>query len=254
MIARAASLSQALDLGRGDFVAFVGGGGKTTAILKAASELRSAGLSVLATTTTRVGPSIAAALAVVELSSERLEERIAETLLQNGAAFLAAGRDAAGKFLGVDPSLLDRLAASDIAHVVLVEADGSRQKPLKAPAAHEPVIPSGVSIVVPMVGLDALGRTIDEDAVHRPELVAAVSRADRVTAETIVRIVVSREGGLKGVPPGVVVRPVLNKVAPGSADAAVEIASAILERTERTVDRVLVTDIRTDEFAFLERR
>jgi probable selenium-dependent hydroxylase accessory protein YqeC len=254
VIARTASLSEALGLWKGAFVAFVGGGGKTTAILRIASELRAEGLSVLASTTTKVGPSIAAAVPAVELACPGLgEPGIATALARHGAAFVAGERDPSGKYRGVDPSLLDRLAEAGVADVILVEADGSRQKPLKAPAAHEPVVPSRTNLVVPMVGLDVLGRTIDRDAVHRPEIVAALSRTDRVTPEVIVQIVTSHEGGLKNVPPRALVRPVLNKVLPDSSDTAFEIASAILEGSGGVVDRVVVADILTGVFSFLAR-
>ena len=68
----------------------------------------------------------------------------------------------------------DRARAGEVAalgreyDLVLVEADGAKGRPLKYPAAHEPVIPpcSGCTVVV--AGLDALGRTIAE-AVFRSE-------------------------------------------------------------------------------------
>jgi probable selenium-dependent hydroxylase accessory protein YqeC len=254
VIVRTGSLSKALDLRKGAFVAFVGGGGKTTAILRIASELRAEGLSVLVSTTTKVGPSIAAAVPSVELACSGIgDTAIAAALASHGAVFVAAGRDPSGKYRGVEPSLLDRLAGEGVADVILVEADGARQKPLKAPAAHEPVVPSRSNIVVPMVGLDALGRTIDGEGVHRPEIVAALSRADRVTPEVIVRIVTSREGGLKSVPPEALVRPILNKVRPDSSNTAIEIASVLLAESGGAIDRVVIADILTGVFSFLAR-
>ena len=47
-------------------------------------------------------------------------------------------------------------------------------RPVKAPAAHEPVIPLEATLVVPVVGLDALEGPIDEVA-HRPELVRRIT-------------------------------------------------------------------------------
>ena len=52
---------------------------------------------------------------------------------------------------------------------VLAEADGSKQLPLKAHAAWEPVIPAATANVVWVVGASGLGKPINE-AVHRPEL------------------------------------------------------------------------------------
>jgi probable selenium-dependent hydroxylase accessory protein YqeC len=52
---RCRTLAEALDVGRGEVVAFVGGGGKTTALLRLVRELRLLGWRVLASTTTKVG-------------------------------------------------------------------------------------------------------------------------------------------------------------------------------------------------------
>lgn len=52
---------------------------------------------------------------------------------------------------------------------VLAEADGSKRLPLKAHAAWEPVIPSGTTNIVWLVGASGFGKSIIE-AVHRPEL------------------------------------------------------------------------------------
>ena len=52
---------------------------------------------------------------------------------------------------------------------VLAEADGSKQLPLKAHAAWEPVIPAATANVVWLVGASGLGEPVAE-VVHRPEL------------------------------------------------------------------------------------
>lgn len=53
---------------------------------------------------------------------------------------------------------------------LLIEADGSRRHPVKAPAEHEPPIPDFVDTVVVTVGLSALGQPCTTDWVHRPEI------------------------------------------------------------------------------------
>ena len=51
---------------------------------------------------------------------------------------------------------------------VLVEADGSAQRPLKAHAPHEPVIPEEANQTICVVGASGFGRPVSE-AAHRPE-------------------------------------------------------------------------------------
>lgn len=57
---------------------------------------------------------------------------------------------------------------------VLVEADGSAQRPMKAHASHEPVIPEGCGQVICVVGASGFGRPIAE-AAHRSELYAKLA-------------------------------------------------------------------------------
>lgn len=57
---------------------------------------------------------------------------------------------------------------AELADFVLAEADGSRQLPLKAHAAHEPVIPENSRRVICVVGASGFGKPIRE-TVHRWE-------------------------------------------------------------------------------------
>ena len=78
------------------------------------------------------------------------------------------------------------------ADIVLIEADGSKHKPVKYPAAHEPVIYDNVDEIVIVCGLHALGRPLRE-AAHRLELVKeclGVGEDAVVTAEHIKRLLI----------------------------------------------------------------
>ena len=92
-----------------------------------------------------------------------------------------------------------------------------RDRPIKAPATHEPVIPPASALVVAVAGLSALGRPLDE-VCHRPELAAALlgcSPSKTVSAEDCLRLLLSPEGGAKGLPRGASFSLLLNQ-----ADAA----------------------------------
>ena len=88
-------------------------------------------------------------------------------------------------------------------------------RPFKAPAAHEPVIPAETTLVVPLVGADVFGQTLDAEHVHRPELVSALSGAPMgapITPEIVARVLAHPDGGRKGVPAGARVVILINKV------------------------------------------
>ena len=78
---------------------------------------------------------------------------------------------------------------------VLVEADGSRQLPLKAHDAHEPVIPAVSRQVICVVGASGFGKPIRE-SVHRPEQFCALTGAaasDPVTPEQAAKAILAEQ-------------------------------------------------------------
>ncbi|MBW7883801.1 MAG: putative selenium-dependent hydroxylase accessory protein YqeC [Caldilineaceae bacterium] len=121
--------------------------------------------------------------------------------------------------LGVEAAVVDALyaAAADLGiAAITVEADGSKMRPVKAPAAHEPVLPATTSVLVPAMGIDALGAPIDAVHVHRPDRVRAVlglatETAERLTPAQAAQLLIAREGGAKGLAPPMRLLPLLNK-------------------------------------------
>jgi len=79
------------------------------------------------------------------------------------------------KVRGLPPEWVDDLGLSFPGLTLLVEADGAARKPLKAPAAHEPVIPASADLVLAVAGVDAVGLGLDPASVHRPELIARLT-------------------------------------------------------------------------------
>jgi molybdenum cofactor cytidylyltransferase len=202
-------LSTSLRIQRKDVIAFVGGGGKTTAMFRLADELVSQGQRVITTTTTRIFAAqikLAPHHLIFPLAREGQEGFLSRVLaeLSGHPHLLVIGEtNEEGKAFGVTPELVDELIAMDRVDAVIYEADGSRMRPFKAPALHEPVLASRTTLLVPVLGIGALGATLDDNHVHRPQLVAQVTGAhvgDPVTAEMIARVITHPEGGLKDKP------------------------------------------------------
>ena len=238
-------LSHALCMRPKEVVVLVGGGGKTTLTFRLADELAASGRCVVTTMTTRifVGQMLRA--------PARLITEDEAVLLAELPAALAAYRHVivAGEVIveqdkvqGVSPALLDRIALEPAVDMVIVEADGSRRLPFKAPAPHEPVIPTSATVVIPLVGLDVLGQPLDADHVHRPQLVAELTCAalgDPVTPAMIAAVLAHPQGGAKDVPPNARLIPFLNKAEDEAALAeAREIARLLLQ--EPRIDSVLI--------------
>lgn len=221
---RETTLASALGVAAGEVVAFVGAGGKTTALFRLADEIAAAGGRVVTTTTTR--------LAAAEAARAQVHVRTLAALPAALAAarhvLLTGGIDAAAdKALGVDPETLCALRLPGV--TLLVEADGSRRLPFKAPAEHEPVVPPCATLVVWVVGIDAVGQPLDAAHVHRPELVARIHPGAAVTPEMVAAVANHPQGGGKNVPPGARMALLVNKV--GDDDSlrrAQEIAAGAL--------------------------
>jgi len=166
---------RAFGIVRGDVVAVVGAGGKTTLVYRMASEARASGLTVLVTTTTHMGAMDEEMTGPVLVDGESADTLVAlgEALAREGRATLLGRRVRPDKREGIAPARVDVLAP--LADLVLVEADGARGRSLKVPAPHEPVIPASTTLVVVVCALDALGQPLDEDRVHRVALVRAAT-------------------------------------------------------------------------------
>ncbi len=86
---------------------------------------------------------------------------------------------------------------------LLIEADGARQKPLKAWNEHEPPIPDFADQVIQVIGLSGLGKPLDEENVHRSEIFSELSglnKGESVTSDAVIRVLTHPEGGLKNIP------------------------------------------------------
>ena len=209
-------LLDALGMTADEVVALVGGGGKTTAMFRLAREVVDNGGSVITTTTTRIfGAQIALAPAHVP-AADLTRERVSAALAVHRHVLVIGATDAgSGKAEGVSLDLFRRLRTWFPGVCLLNEADGSRMRPFKAPADYEPVIPADTTLVVPVVGADVFGKSLDADHVHRPELVCALSGAPPgtpITPAIVARVLAHPQGGRKGVPAGARVVVLINKV------------------------------------------
>ena len=228
-------------------VAFTGSGGKTTAMLRLAAELVARGGRVLITTTTHIYPPDAQQFpaTVIENSLEALVRGARSALEGHPAVILARGLGADGKLVGIDPGWIEQLPKQlNVTHL-LVEADGSRGRPFKAPAAHEPAIPPSADLVVAVVGLSVIGQRLSEEFVHRPERVAALAGSqlgDTVSPALVAAVLRHREGSTRGAPVGAGVVALLNQADDESRfKAGCEVARELIERG---AERVVIAALR----------
>lgn len=225
----------------------MGAGGKSTAMFRLADEIVEAGGRVITTTTTHLGAS-QISRAPGHVSAFAASRAAVEAALEKHHHLLITGPmdRALGKAASVSAGLLEDLQAVPNMAAILVEADGARQLPFKAPADHEPAIPPGASLVVAVAGLDAIGQPLTEAHAHRPERIAAlagVAVGAPITPEIVARVLGHPQGALRNVPAEARVCVLLNKAdALESMQAAREIAARLLQN-ER-IEAVLIGSVR----------
>ena len=233
----------------GELVAIVGGGGKSSLMFALAGLLP--GRGVMTTTTRIFSEQMSSAAEVCTLADADWRAQLDR--FESG--LLVVGRVEGERAVGVEPGLPAEMLAHPRVDWVVVEADGSRMLPVKAPADHEPVVPEQTSLLVCVVGIDALADSIDRVA-HRPERVADITGlapSEHLTPEALGRLVSSPRGGLKGAPAGARFAVLINKVeSRAQREAAHRIADSVLR--EARVERVVIGALRGDLRAGWEAR
>jgi molybdenum cofactor cytidylyltransferase len=201
------NLVKALRIRPGDCAAFVGAGGKTSAMFTVARETDG---PVVVTTTTH--------LSVEQTgwgdkrwqpADRQVFEKLQLEILKGGVHVLLGDTPLVERVTGPADDLLDAIHDFCREHAItlLIEADGSKMLPLKAPAAHEPVLPAWVEKVVVCSGLSAVGKPVGDETVHRVELFSKLTGAqagEPLTMGNIKSELLSDLGGLKSIPAGAV--------------------------------------------------
>ncbi|MCJ7434894.1 MAG: selenium cofactor biosynthesis protein YqeC [Anaerolineales bacterium] len=202
------NLSQALRItSSSPIIAFVGAGGKTTALFQLAHELiqpsslRLRSGRAIVTATTHLG-AWQIPLADHHIIAESVDDVIDHEF--HGITLITGAMEN-DRAKPIDISILLRLYEESKRYGIplLIEADGSRQKPLKAPAEHEPAIPEFVELVVVVAGLSGLGKPLNENHVHRPELFGELANRKndtKIMPEDVVKVLCHPKGGLKNIP------------------------------------------------------
>jgi probable selenium-dependent hydroxylase accessory protein YqeC len=221
---------------REKFISFVGAGGKTSLAEYLGAAAAGLGKRVVMTTTTKVR---------AKAPYVRFDDRGAAIRAEGGRFVLMGKSVDHGKLTALDPDEVEALGKEY--DLVLVEADGAKHRPLKYPAAYEPVIPPCSDLTVVVAGLDALGLTIAEGIFRWEQFSRATgfSPDEQITPDVFVRLFES-DGLMKNVDKaGRLI--LLNKYdACAARESAAELAAAVARRTGGT--EVIVASVERGEF------
>ena len=198
-------LTDAIKLDGAGVVSCVGAGGKTTVMFRLANELAARGKRVLTTTTTRilVPEQEQSSNVLICPSIADLEQAVAK-MWPMWTHMTAAEQLDLGKLRGFTKNQIEGIERKEWFDWIIVEADGAAGRPLKAPASHEPVVPSCSCCVVGVIGLDSVGNPLNRRYVHRPGIyskITGLAEGKPITPRSIAQLICHPDGLFKGCPP-----------------------------------------------------
>ena len=206
-------LIEALGLKKGEVISLVGGGGKTTLMFQLAQGLTQKGFKVISTTTTKIKEPSKEEAPFLLLGEEKrlLSELKAHQDIPH--ITLAREKTKEGKLKGLSPEFIGELTRW--ADVVLVEADGSKGRPIKVHGPNEPVVPECTTLFIALLGADGLGKPFSEEWVFRFEEALKffdLKPGDLMSPEVLKKLFYQEGGLMKGKPEGVRSFVFVNKV------------------------------------------
>ncbi|OZV10266.1 hypothetical protein CIW83_21260 [Tissierella sp. P1] len=136
-----------LDIDKAEMLSFVGGGGKTTTIFELAKEFIFLNKKILISTTTKVFTPLKE-----EYNYLFLKDIDKDFNPLNATITIFGEEIKNGKLEGISSEKLEEIFARNIFDIILIEADGSKRKPIKAPGNHEPVIPTTSTKTIGVIG------------------------------------------------------------------------------------------------------
>jgi len=237
------TLTDALGIKDREVISLAGGGGKTAIMFALGKELSSRLKGVVLSTTTKIWePAISPDFALF-LSGQisEIKKWVSRSLEAHPCLLVATKRLEGGKLQGILPAWVEEIQSLPGVSVIIVEADGAAGRSLKAPREGEPVWPPNTTLLVPVVGIDVLGRPLNEGHVFRSEIAARVlhrSKGSTITNEMVAgllrEIIKDRPGGARMIP-------FINKTdLPGGLEKGRKLAKVLLSLCQVEIERVIL--------------
>lgn len=189
------NLAQILNIQKGDIVSIVGSAGKTTMLYLLAQELSKQG-GVLMSTTTKIYMPDELQYHFNLIGIKEIERSM---IRADGIYLSGKGVNTENKVIGWSPGEMDKQA--QLFDYALIEADGSRGKPLKGWNEYEPVICSLTTKTIGVISLEAIGSLVDSEIVHRIDVFTNITDAKKneiLKPEHLTKLVLHPQGLFKG--------------------------------------------------------
>lgn len=246
------SLREALGLCPRELISVVGAGGKTTLMFRLAKEFLLIGKKVITTTTTKIfEPSQEdTPFLFVERDERKIKKQILLLLEKYQHLTLATERIGSGKLAGLSPDFIAELWRENEIDGIIVEADGAKRRPLKAPREGEPVVPSCTTLMIGLLGLDGLGKELNDENAFQADRISELThtaKGEKITEETLIRLILHPEGLFKGSPSEARKVVLLNKIdLLKEREKAIQLGQRIFREDSTNIERVLLGQLQKD--------
>ncbi|MBV1759287.1 MAG: putative selenium-dependent hydroxylase accessory protein YqeC [Dethiosulfatibacter sp.] len=185
-----------IDLNKKTVITVTGSGGKTTIISELAEQLVKTGKRVIITTTTHIYlPHFNNAITVLGIDMlARLNPR--------HQVIIFAGKciNSDNKLKGFTTEEIVRIHKNPSIDFIIIEGDGSKRLPVKGYEFYEPVVPYLTDILISVIGLNAIGKIVNDESVHRIskfQKITGKTYGDVIEKQDIVKLILSSDGYFK---------------------------------------------------------
>lgn len=187
-------LYEILGIKKGNMTSIVGAGGKTTLMFLLANELKDKG-KVLVTTTTKIyNPREE----VNDIAIGKEGYKFLQSINDNGIYAYGKYINDENKLIGEDIEILNGL--TDSFDYILVEADGSKRKDLKAWNKNEPVVSSLTSSTIGVLSLKTIDMEINNENIHRLKEFTSLTNSkegEKVNLDILIEVIFNKNGLFK---------------------------------------------------------
>lgn len=196
------NLIDTFNINKKDIITIVGAGGKTSLMYSASSLYRN-DFKVLVTTTTKIYvPEHKYYDEIIMLSDEK-DDKISRNNIQlikniKKGIYLVGNNIKNNKIQGLNFKQLDKIIP--YFDLVLIEGDGSKEKPLKGWNDSEPVIYNKTTKTIGVVDIKSIDLDINEENIHRLEQFLQIMNDEspyKVNINVLKNIILNKKGLFK---------------------------------------------------------
>lgn len=236
-------LKDLVGLRKGDIVSIVGAGGKTTLMYSLAEELRYES-KVLVTTTTKIYMPEKECYDFAIIGEDSYNK------FNKGNGIYVHGKSVndEDKVIGLSENIIE----GEIPYFdyILIEADGSKRKPIKGWNDNEPVVINRTTKTIGVISVEVIGEEINEDNVHRVEKFIDITNSNKnelITIEHLTSLIFHNKGLFKDSKGEKIL--FINKVeGHNEVTLAYKLLNCIEEKNKNYIDKIIIGSLKNKEY------